>query len=388
MAFCGQRVAPQVALLGQRPAPFVRLHVSHIAEAPESKSVSGSDRDQNPARLDAGAAVSGTYDGGTRVGIAAERATLLLTGATGFVGGELLRVLRAREQVRCLVRDASKLQDSDGLDTVEADLGEPDSLEPALEGVREVYYLVHSMEPGVEGGFAERDRQAAQNFCEIAGSCGVKRTIYLGGVSGSGEQSEHLSSRNEVEDILRECSDEFVALQASMIVGAGSASFGTLVQLVDRLPALLLPTWREHRVQPVAIDDVVAALVAARDVAPGSYEIVGPDVLTFEEMTEIVAELLGQDHRSLSLPFSSSKLEAAAASAVVDADRELLAAATRRTSHGPLGRKQCASSCLRRRAHPFRRCRPVRAGGNGTPRLDARLSPAARLSLAWQSKPR
>ncbi len=266
----------------------------------------------------------GTYDGGTRVGIAADRATLLLTGATGFVGGELLRGLRAREQVRCLVRDASKLQDSDGLDTVEADLGEPDSLEPALEGVREVYYLVHSMEPGVEGGFAERDRQAAQNFCEIAGSCGVKRTIYLGGVSGSGEQSEHLSSRNEVEEILRECSDEFVALRASMIVGAGSASFGTLVQLVDRLPALLLPTWREHRVQPVAIDDVVAALVAARDVAPGSYEIGGPDVLTFEEMTEIVAELLGQDHRSLSLPFSSSKLEAAAASAVVDADRELL----------------------------------------------------------------
>lgn len=80
---------------------------------------------------------------------------------------------------------------------MEADLGEPDSLEPALEGVREVYYLVHSMEPGVEGGFAERDRQAAQNFCEIACKCGVQRTIYLGGVTGSGEQSEHVSSRNE-----------------------------------------------------------------------------------------------------------------------------------------------------------------------------------------------
>ena len=228
------------------------------------------------------------------------------------------------EPVRCLVRDASKLQDADGLDTVEADLGESDSLQPALEGVSEVYYLVHSMEPGVEGGFAERDRQAAQNFCEIAASCGVRRTIYLGGVTGSGEQSEHLSSRNEVEEILRECSDEFVALRASMIVGAGSASFGTLVQLVDRLPALLLPTWREHRVQPVAIDDVVAALVAARDVAAGTYEIGGPDVLTLEEITAVVAELLGQAHRSLSVPFSNSKVEAAAASAVVDADRKLL----------------------------------------------------------------
>ena len=207
---------------------------------------------------------------------------------------------------------------------MEADLGEPDSLEPALEGVREVYYLVHSMEPGVEGGFAERDRQAAKNFCEIAGRCGVQRTIYLGGVTGSGEQSEHLSSRTEVEEILRGCSEEFVALRASMIIGAGSASFGTLVQLVDRLPALLFPTWREHRVQPVAIDDVVAALVTARDVAPGAYEIAGPDVLTFEAMTKVVAELLGQDHRSLSLPFSSSKIEAAAASTIVDADRELL----------------------------------------------------------------
>ena len=226
--------------------------------------------------------------------------------------------------MRCLVRDASKLQEADGLETVEADLGEPDSLEPALEGVSEVYYLVHSMEPGVEGGFAERDRQAAQNFCEIAASCGVRRTIYLGGVTGSGEQSEHLNSRNEVEEILRECSDEFVAIRATMIVGGGSASFGALVQLVDRLPALLLPAWRGNRVQPVAIDDVVAALVAAREVAPGAYEIGGPDVLTFEEMTVAVADLLGQAHRSLAVPFSSSKLEAAAASAVVDADRELL----------------------------------------------------------------
>ena len=241
------------------------------------------------------------------------------------MGGELLRALRVHQQVRCLVRDASKLQDPEGLDTVEADLGEPDSLQPALEGMSEVYYLVHSMEPGVEGGFADRDRQAAHNFCEIASKCGVRRTIYLGGVTGSGaEQSEHLSSRNEVEEILRECSDEFVALRASMIVGANSASFGTLVQLVDRLPALLFPAWREHRVQPIAIDDVVAALVAARDVAPGAYEIGGPDVLTFEEMTAVVAELLGQPHRSLPVPFSSSKLEAAAASAVVDADRELL----------------------------------------------------------------
>ncbi len=236
----------------------------------------------------------------------------------------MLKELRSKEQVRCLVRDASKLQEADGLEAVEADLGELGTLEPALEGVREVYYLVHSMEPGAEGGFADRDRQAAENFCETARNCGVTRTIYLGGVTGSGEQSEHLSSRSEVEEILRDCSDEFVALRTSMIVGAGSASFGTLVQLVDRLPALAFPTWGEHRVQPVAIADVVAALVAARGVEPGTYEIAGPDVMTFKEMTEVVAELVGQPHRSISLPFSSAKLEAAAASTIVDADRELL----------------------------------------------------------------
>ncbi len=253
-----------------------------------------------------------------------ERATLLLTGATGFVGGQLLNALRSQESVRCLVRDASKLQQPDGLEVVEADLGELTSLEPALEGVHEVYYLVHSMEPGTEGGFAERDRQAASNFCEIAASCGVQRTIYLGGVTGSDEQSEHLDSRQEVEKILGECSDEFVALRASMIVGAGSASFSTLVQLVDRLPALPFPNWRDRRAQPVAIADVVAALVAARKSPPGAYEIGGPDVLSFGEMTEVVTELLGQRSRSLPLPFSNAKIEAAIASTIVDADRELL----------------------------------------------------------------
>lgn len=251
--------------------------------------------------------------------------TTLVTGATGFVGGALLEQLRGETSVRALVRDAAKLSPGDDMEVVEADLSEAESLPRALEGIDVAYYLVHSMEPGGGAGFADRDRTAAENFAAAARECGVRRTIYLGGVSSSEGGSEHLDSRTEVEEILRERgAPELVALRASMIVGAESASFRTLVQLVDRLPVLFLPSWRERRSQPVAIEDVVAALLAAREAAPGGYDIAGPDELTFERMTEIVGGLLGKEKPSLPLPFSSSKLESATASAVVDADRELL----------------------------------------------------------------
>jgi uncharacterized protein YbjT (DUF2867 family) len=252
-------------------------------------------------------------------------ATVLLTGATGFVGAELLSHLRDLP-LRCLVRDASKLlrdDDEAGPEAVEADLADIESLRPALQGIDEVFYLVHSMEPGSEG-FADRDRRAATNYAEVANSCGVRRTIYLGGIAAEDDDSEHLESRHEVEEVLGEATPEFVALRASMIVGARSASFRTLVQLVDRLPVLAMPSWRESRTQPIGIDDVVACLLAAREVDPGVYSIAGPDILTFEEMTEVVSEILGQPHRSVPVPVSSTRAEAALAALVTDQDRELL----------------------------------------------------------------
>lgn len=253
------------------------------------------------------------------------RTSVLLTGASGFVGGALLPALRATGGIRCLVRDATRLTEQRSDDVVEADLADRDSLAPALEGMEEVYYLVHSMEPGGGQGFADRDRVAAENYVAAAREAGVRRTIYLGGIRGADQQqSEHITSRQEVEDLLATAGPEFVALRASMIVGAGSASFGTLVRLVSRLPVLAMPAWRESSTQPIAIDDVVAALVAARRVAPGAYDIAGPDRLTFEEMTEIVSELLGETHRSFPLPFSSSRLEAAVSSLITGEDRSLL----------------------------------------------------------------
>ena len=253
-----------------------------------------------------------------------ERASVLLTGASGFVGGALLPALNEVGSLRCLVRDASRLEEGVRSLAVEADLSDADSLVPALEGMDEVYYLVHSMEPGGDDSFSDRDRIAAENYARMAIRAGVKRTIYLGGVGADDDESEHLASRREVEGILADASPEFVALRASMIVGAGSASFGTLVRIVSRLPVLALPTWRDRKTQPVAIDDVVACLVRARHVDPGIYELAGPDTLTFEEMTEVIADLLGDQHRSVSLPFSNSRLEAAAASIVTGEDRDLL----------------------------------------------------------------
>ena len=196
----------------------------------------------------------------------AERIATLLTGASGFVGGALLPALAGEGRVRCLVRDATRLSPAGDVHVVQADLSDSESLAPALEGMDEVYYLVHSMEPGGDQGFVERDRVAATNYARAAQQAGVRRTIYLGGIGGDGEDSEHLSSRREVEDVLAGAGPEFVALRASMIVGAGSSSFGTLVRIVSRLPVLAMPSWRDQCTQPIAIDDVVACLVAARDV--------------------------------------------------------------------------------------------------------------------------
>ncbi len=260
----------------------------------------------------------------TEGGREVERASLLLTGASGFVGGELLPALRALGSIRCLVRDATRLGEDDRSLAIEADLSDEESLVPALEGAHEVYYLVHSMEPGGDQGFVERDRRAAENYVRAARHAGVRRTIYLGGIGAKDEASEHLASRREVEELLAGAGPEFVALRASMIVGAGSASFGTLVRIVSRLPVLALPAWRSRSTQPIAIADVVACLLEARNVDPGVYEIAGPDTLTFEEMTEVIANLLGETHRSFGLPFSNARLEAAAAAAVTGEDRDLL----------------------------------------------------------------
>lgn len=249
--------------------------------------------------------------------------TTLITGATGFVGSHLLQAARGRDDaVRVLVRDAEAV-DGTGIDVVQGDLGEAADLRRALDGVDCAYYLVHSMEGDED--FARRDREFAEGFARAAQEADVRRIVYLGGVRPEGGESEHLESRGEVEDLLAAQVPAFVGLRASMIVGAASDSFRALAGMVDRLPVLPLPSWRDNRTRPVAIADVVGALLAARDVEPGRYAIGGPQELSFQEMVTVVGELLGHEAPIVPLPISAGKLEAAVASVVTDVDRAVLA---------------------------------------------------------------
>ena len=215
-------------------------------------------------------------------------ATVLLTGATGYVGGALLPELLGRgADVRCLVRDPGRARIDGGARVLRGDVLAPETLEPALEGVDVAYYLIHSM--GQAGGreFAERDRRGAEGFGRAARRAGVRRVVYLGGLDGGGAESEHLRSREEVARILAETSGAAVHARAAMVIGAGSASFVMLRHLVERLPVMICPRWIDTRTQPVAIRDVVAALAALSDAdrpVPDEVQLGGADVLTYREM--------------------------------------------------------------------------------------------------------
>lgn len=250
--------------------------------------------------------------------------TLLITGATGFVGAHLLSAARGGEDVvRVLVRDADDVDGSD-IEVVEGDMGERVDLDRALDGVDCAFYLVHSMGSD-DDDFAERDRTFAETFVAAARAAAVRRIVYLGGVRPDAEDSEHLESRGEVEDILAAGADEFVALRASLVIGSGSIGFRALAGMVDRLAVLPLPLWRSNRTRPVAIADVVGALLAARSTPAGRHEIGGRDELSFEEMVTCVGRLLGEERPVVGLPLTSGGLEAAAASVVTGTDRDVLA---------------------------------------------------------------
>jgi uncharacterized protein YbjT (DUF2867 family) len=207
---------------------------------------------------------------------------IFLTGATGYVGGRLLDALLERgTHVRALTRDASRLRRS-GLEVVEGDVR--DDLTEALAGVDVAYYLVHSLG---EEDFGSADREAALAFAASALDAGLRRIVYLGGL-GRGELSPHLASRQEVGRLLRDSGVPTIELRASVVIGEGSASFDTFRTLA-RLPVAVLPDWVETPSQPIAVDDVVAYLLEAADVAvDGSavFEIGGADVVPYRAILE------------------------------------------------------------------------------------------------------
>ena len=250
----------------------------------------------------------------------------LVTGATGYVGGRLMRRLVAEGRpVRALARRPELLT---GVEVVRADLLTGSGLEEALDGVSTAYYLVHSMEAGTNGDFAGRDRQMAESFAEAAARAGVERIVYLGGiVPEGGAQSPHLRSRLEVEEILLSAVPGSTALRASIVIGAASSSFRILVRLVERLRVLPLPRWRANRTQPIDERDVIAFLARTPqvpDAAGRSLDVTGPDVMTYGRMIERIAEAMGVGRLPLGFRGSLTPPASAVVAAVTGQPVELV----------------------------------------------------------------
>jgi len=225
--------------------------------------------------------------------------TVLLTGASGYVGGRLIPLLERQPVVlHCLARNPDKLRPLVGRSTevVRGDVLDPSSLDVALQGVQTAYYLVHLMSGSAD--FEKEDRMAARNFANAAKRAGVGRIIYLGGLGDDADPqlSPHLRSRHEVGEILRASGIETIEFRAGMVIGAGSLSYELMKSLTDRLPVMICPRWLTTPTQPIAIDDVLAYLVAAKDLPVGEsriFEIGSPDVVTYGDLIREYARQQG-----------------------------------------------------------------------------------------------
>ncbi|MFF7640298.1 DUF2867 domain-containing protein [Streptomyces canus] len=238
---------------------------------------------------------------GTRAGT-----RCLVTGATGYIGGRLVpELLDAGHRVRCLARSPDRLSDhpwAGRAEVVAGDVTDAASVARALDGVDVAYYLVHAMSSGK--GFEETDRRAARIFAEQARKAGVRRIVHLSGLIPAGvpedELSPHLRSRAEVARILLDSGVPTTVLRAAVVIGSGSASFEMLRYLTERLPVMVTPSWVHTRVQPVAVRDVLRALVGSAGMPPDvnrGFDIGGPEVLTYRQMMLRYAAIAGLPRR-------------------------------------------------------------------------------------------
>ncbi|MFZ1154440.1 MAG: NAD(P)H-binding protein [Solirubrobacteraceae bacterium] len=286
---------------------------------------------------------------------------ILLTGISGFAGSALLpRLLEEGHDVRAFARDRvraeSALESTNDVSLTDLELVIGDTLTGtgvlgAMHDVEVAYYLIHSMEPSSEGPFPARERDSAEMFAGAARAAGVRRIVYLGGLlprtrdvlagqqstsasarqsrraAGKAQTSTHLSSRHAVERILLDAVPDSVALRASIVIGARSRSFRFLVRLVERLPVLTLPAWRRFRTQPIDERDIVemlASCASAPSVAGRSLDVGGPNVLTYGQVVERIAELMLISRPSIGFGVTVTPIAARLAAALTNERPELI----------------------------------------------------------------
>jgi uncharacterized protein YbjT (DUF2867 family)/ligand-binding SRPBCC domain-containing protein len=305
---------------------------------------------------------------------------VLLTGATGYIGGRLLRVLEEGGcAVRCLARQPERVAaERATTEVVAGDCLDEASLDAAMQGVDQAFYLVHSMTSGP--GFAARDREAAANFGRAARRAGVRRIIYLGGLADDADSlSTHLKSRVETGEALRASGVPVVEFRASIVIGAGSLSFEMIRALVERLPVMICPRWVDSRTQPIAIDDVLAYLRAALDLPQGRegvFEIGGPEVVSYGNMMREYAKLRGLRRVLLPVPVLTPRLSGLWLGLVTPAQARVGRALVEGLRNSTVVRSRAAIETFAIRPRTLREAfvRAIDADGAAQFKIDSRLA--------------